>query len=413
VKLKVGKNSLIKLTFVMTILLDAYCFTTIGNRNFTVFYPLSIFVILFGLINLKVTLKGIARNPFSMLMVIYIPLNFFINGGVISSFLISMLLWTFYIMSYRNLSSKAFENIIKAFQVIMNVMAIYGIYQFVAHCMRWPFADIIFEGYMSAGYNWSNSINIAGHIFQRSNAIFREPSFFSQFLGISVLVYIQGLLDNPNQNAKSLMWMIIDLIAMLLSFSGTGVIITALGAILLLMFNKAQKIITYIKCHVLVVILVVIVAIGILIIPNSLNRYFFSRFAEFDSSNVESISAYIRFIKPYMATAEILGNAPFLGLGLGRTYNYTTVIAGNLNNALSVALPRAFAELGIIGGVLYVLFMLKAINKHNILNGSYKAVLIGTYLMTFMHGTWSSEVYWLFLALLNITIIDKTYKIEN
>lgn len=37
-------------------------------------------------------------------------------------------------------------------------------------------------------------------------------------------------------------------------------------------------------------------------------------------------------------------------------------------------------------------------------SSSYKAVLIGTFLMSFMHGTWSSEVYWLLLGFMNVRL---------
>lgn len=406
-RLLLDKNSLFRLVFILTLPLDAYCFITVGNRNITVFYLLIVCLFVFSLIDIGILVGGMKRNIFALLMIFYMPINFLLNGGKATTLLISEILWIFYVISYRRSTYNTYRKTIKVYQWTMNIMAVYGLYQFVAHSIGLPFADIIIPGHMSEGYNWGNDIRIAGFIFRRSNAVFREPSFFSQFLSINILIYVQKLFDEPGKkNQKVYGWIMLNVLAMLVSFSGTGIIMLAGGFIALIFFDGRKVICNYIRKHMPVIMLMTAGFVTMFLLPNPLRDYFFSRFGEFDSSNVESISAYIRFVKPYKATVEILSSHLLLGLGLGNTYNYVTSTIGDLHNSLSIALPRAFAELGIIGGFLYVLFMIKAVNKRNWKFGPYRAILVGTYLMTFMHGTWSSEIYWLFLALLNVKLMN-------
>ena len=408
-RLVINKNKIFNFLFITTLLTDAYCFTTLGNRNITLFYPIVFFLFFLSLVlNNKLILSSISENVFAFLMIVYMPLNYIINGGESSTLMISLILWCLYVFSYRKISVVSFYRFIQLYQSVINITVVYGIYQFFAHALNLPLADIFIDGHMSVGYNWGNDISILGLVLRRSNAIFREPSFFSQFIGVNVLIYIQHLLDNPRQKSrKEYIWLSLNILAMVLSFSGTGILILVGGFVCLLLFNNHRKIGLYIRKHKRIILVLTVVFVMVFLTPNPLRNYFFSRFAEFDSTNVESISAYIRFVKPYEATIEILKNQPWLGLGLGKTYNYSTTITGNLNNALSVALPRSFAELGIIGGVIYVCFMIKGIKKNNLKYGPYKAFLIGAYIMTFMHGTWSSEIYWLFLSAINIDIISK------
>ena len=72
---------------------------------------------------------------------------------------------------------------------MMNVIAIYGIYQLFARVYGFPFGDLIqFKAIWLKRFNWSNQIYILGMHIYRSNAVFREPSF-SQYLAINILIY--------------------------------------------------------------------------------------------------------------------------------------------------------------------------------------------------------------------------------
>ena len=122
---------------------------------------------------------------------------------------------------------------IELFSMIMNAMAIYGIYQFFGRIFSLPFCDLIIEGHMVPGFNWSNSIYSFGIIVERSNAIFREPSFFSQFLAMNILIYANKLLKEDIK-LKYFLLAFLNLSAMILSFSGTGFIILFFGLVIYL-----------------------------------------------------------------------------------------------------------------------------------------------------------------------------------
>lgn len=407
-KLVIEKNRLFSFVFIVSILFDAYCFTTIGNRNITVFYPLSAIFLFFALARPSGMVGRITKNPFTLLMLIYMPLNYWLVGGETPTIAVSMYLWLLFICSGRTSTKVQFESIILVFRKVMNIMAVYGIYQVAAYYFNLPFANISIPGHMAIGYNWGNTINIAGLTLRRANAIFREPSFFSQFLAVNMLCYIEKYIEDRNSIKKdhTLIWICINLMALVVSFSGTGILMLGGGGIILLIVINKSMLWNFVNRHAVLVLIVATGVLWILLIPNQLSSYLFGRLSELDPTNVESISAYIRFVKPYVSTAEILNEHPWFGIGLGNTYNLQLSSVGNLGNALAVALPRSFAELGVIGGIIYILFMIKLVNKNNFSTPYFKAVLISTFLMTFMHGTWTSEVYWLFLSLLNFRVIE-------
>ena len=420
-KLSVGKNKIFTFLF-FTLFLDAYSLLELGNRDVTPIYIGFFFLIGLSVLRTKDIVNGIRQNSYALLMLLYMPMNYLIKGkDGLSSLLIGMFCWFIYVISYRKCKQNTFDKTVHFFQLGMNVMAVYGIYQVLAYKLSLPLGNPWIEGLMVTGYNWGNDIDIAGITLRRANAVFREPSYFSQFLAMNILIYFSCILANT-LNSKSrrhaLNWILINGVALILSFSGTGLLMLFMGLFAILFINKKQDTLKFIKKYLFIILIVIIIGLLLLIIPNPLKEYLIGRTSEFDATNAKSISGYIRMVLPYEASLEIISNDSFLfGCGIGNSSNYLTsgmksisfLMSSEIGRALASAMqpiiPRTIAEEGMIGFSLLILFYLrvwkaKCQNKSNI----YKALLVGTLIMSFMHGTWSSEVYWLFLAFLNVEL---------
>lgn len=419
-KLLVGKNKIFSFLF-FALFLDAYSIVTIGNRGFTLIYIGFIFLCFLTFIHPNEIFVGVKKNPYALLMLIYMPLNYLIFGNDgFFSLAIGMLCWFTYIVSYRTSTNKAFNRTLNFFQAVMNVMAVYGIYQVIAYKFNLPFSDPWIEGLMVKGYNWGNNISIAGISLRRANAVFREPSYFSQFLALNILIYFSNVLSdygNAIYRKKAIQWIIVNCVAILLSFSGTGLLMLVIGIFCLLLVNRREDTVRFIKRYMGLILLVILGIFLLLIIPNPLMTYIVGRTSEFNASNVESISGYIRLVLPYQAAVEILNSGNYLfGCGIGNAEKYLksgisllssfmgSDISTTLVAAMQPILPRTLAEEGLIGGVILVFFYIRMWKNGVNESSSYKAVLIGTFLMSFMHGTWSSEVYWLLLGFLNVRL---------
>lgn len=414
-KLLINKNRVFTFLF-FTLFLDSYCIVQIGNRGITFWYFGAFLLVLVSLLNINNVARGIKENIYAFLMIIYMPLNYLAKGNGLESLAVGLICWIFYIFSYRNETVIQFNRTVDFFQKGMNIFAIYGIYQVFAYFLNLPFKNLWIDNLMVLGYNWGNYIDIGGLHLRRANAIFREPSFFSQFLAINILIYFSYLINNDgtekkNKDYKKISMIVINTIALLLSFSGTGLLILFFGVILLFFLNKKKNTMKFIKKHILLILCIIIGIICVLLVPNPLSSYLVSRVTEFDSTNIYSVSGYLRMILPYQAAGKIIfSNDGLLGLGIGNAhlsvYRVLTNYIIGAEASIQPILPRTIIEEGVIGMVMLIAFSVKTWKIKNFITPSYKAILIGTYLMTFMHATWSSEVFWLFWGFLNVKLID-------
>lgn len=413
--MKITANSIFKFLIVL-LFMDAYVFFIVEKRDITPFYIGAIFLIAIVPFRFNVIISGVRQNVYASLMLLYmIFMNLITRRDVFTSFLISVFCWSFYIISFRRTTTKEFCSTLRLFQKLMNLMAVYGIYQIFAYYYSLPFADLSIPGFMADGYNWGNMITVGSLQLRRSNAIFREPSFYSQFLALNILIYVQSFIDTTsNQNkhlsgkkTHNLRWIVINGIALICAFSGTGLFMFLGGIILLLITNKGRAVFLFVKKHSPLIVAIIAIIVAVFLVPNPITKYLFGRLSEFNSDNVSSISGYLRMILPYQVAIDIiLHNNPLFGVGFGNTIGYITTTSVEAEYSVTELLPSAFASMGLIGGILTVLFLAKCWNKNNIRVGEYRALLIGIYLMTFMHGTWSSEVYWLLLGLTNVHFTD-------
>ena len=166
-KIKINTNMIIAL-YVITIFFDAYCFVEIGNRAVTLFYPVSLLPILLTLKKPYHIILGIRRYIPLALLIIYAAFNFAITDsrdfGALS---VTLFMWIVFLMTYRKSTYNEFRELVQLFQKGMNLMAVYGLYQFVGRLIGLPFTDFwlkgTFERFMSHGYNWTCRILLSGH----------------------------------------------------------------------------------------------------------------------------------------------------------------------------------------------------------------------------------------------------------
>ena len=407
-------KNFIYLFLFLSLFFDSYRFFAIGNRDITLWYVFAFVLITFSLFFEKKIYSFVKTNIVAWLIIIYMIINYCLLGqNEQNSLFIGIFCLLFFIASYRKTTHYNFFKIVNFFQVGMNFFAIYGIYQFIANIFGAPLSNLWMDGFMVDGYNWGNNIVIGGHVFRRANAIFREPSYFSQLLAINMLIYCILLLSGRFSNKKEikfLSWTILNGLALGLSFSGTGALIFILGLLCFPFFYTPYETRHFFKKIVPTFVFLFAVLIYLYISSSPLFNYFVGRLSEFDYTNIQSISGYLRMVLPYQAAYDVLlSSNSFFGEGIGNAK--FLVLSENMRpvgNSVQPIFARTIVEEGFIGFCLLVCFFYQLLKKaKENSNLFYSAIFLGTFFMSFMHGTWSSEMFWLFLGILNVDFSDK------
>lgn len=226
--------------------------------------------------------------------------------------------------------TEASEKFWQGYRYLMLLTSILGLIQLLLMDSFVSFRDALPETFRINGYNTTNAITYGGSIYRANGFFFYEPSFFSQFLGLAILVEIRKW-RNP-------IVIILFAAAMLASFSGTGLIMLGLGLLLI-----ASSTISASKMDALIALLplLIITWVGVYVFP----EFFISRLEEFAQENS---SAYIRFISPFIYVYESYTSSftsMLIGVGPG--------LAGSLRDAEIMAdfpgIGKILFEYGLLG----------------------------------------------------------------
>ncbi|WP_418749335.1 O-antigen ligase family protein [Faecalibacillus intestinalis] len=394
---------------IIAVMFDAYSIINIGDFSVTPFIIVaSLFIIYMCFVkfggNNKITINN---NIILVLFSIYVLFNWGLyNFSNINSFIQTMFYIILFLLSYRKESEQEFEGYINLFNKVMTIMAVYGIYQFIGRIIGLPFTDFYIEGHMVSGYNWSNTTNFMGMVVYRSNAIFREPSYFSQMLAISILLEIVALLEKVKNDKKLYVRLGIKVIAMILTLSGTCYIIITVGLGLFLIRKINNK--KLLKRIVFISTIIVILGIYTLLFT-PIGDYLISRVSELFVYTKDASAGYVRFRSWIFVLQDAWKKSMLFGAGIG-TGKIFIQKWSNLFYAMTLnGLARVAAELGIIGFFLWSVFIISfQFRKKNIkISNSYFMIACVIIPFAIAHETFSSNSYWIFLLVLNSKIVLK------
>jgi hypothetical protein len=224
------------------------------------------------------------------------------------------------------------------------------------------FRDIFPATFRVNGYNTTNAIVYGGSVFRANGFLFYEPSFFSQFLGLAILVEMR--------TRRSPLALALFIAGMLASFSGTGLIMLGCGLLIVasrsFAVSKKEALIAFLP-------LLLIALIGIYVFP----EFFISRLEEFVQENS---SAYIRFVSPFIYVFLAYTSSfvsMLLGVGPG--------VAGSLRDAEMMAdfpgIGKMLFEYGMLGVTVVSAIYLRYCKRANMVTWIRWPILLIQFLL--------------------------------
>lgn len=277
------------------------------------------------------------------------------------------------------------ERVMKTlFAVFLNValfIAICGIGQYVLQFFVSPAYVFPLENFLPAelrvsGFNMQAPIAYGSSIYRANGIFMQEPSFFSQFLAIAVLVELLG---------PARLWRVaLCTVAIMASHSGTGLIVLAVCLPVLVVVQRRWN-------------LVVIAAITLLLLflaaPYLHLDHLIARIGEFGS---ERSSAYERFVGGFrIFEASIAADPAKLLFGYGAG-SYRDLVHGLNHPAAEMALFKIVIEYGLVGTLLYFGFVLFCIFGAR---GPF-VLRLALVVTLFLNGAYNTFVHSIALALL-------------
>jgi len=187
------------------------------------------------------------------------------------------------------------DRILDTFASLMSVLALVGIGQVLGQLVGIPKYDpvaLLPEQFLGKAFH--NHIKIAYDLdyFKADGIVFAEPSFFSQFLGFAILLRIDRINSGAGSKTAEWVWLVIHMLALVLTFSGTGLIALAFGLLWTIHRWKLSH-------------LMLMGAVGTLFVAVVLlspwGHFLTSRVEEFTTRDS---SASRRFISPFRLAAE-------------------------------------------------------------------------------------------------------------
>jgi hypothetical protein len=225
------------------------------------------------------------------------------------------------------------------FSSMMCFFALIALYQFGAQAyLGIPYSDPLAalpDGMTMAGYEVSYPIRYGSPIYKSNAYLFLEPSFLSQFLALALLVEIIMF--------RRLLAVVLQILGLITTFSGTGLVLVAITLPLALLVNLRNR-----RLALLGSIAVIAISGAVLSNPAVLERS--------GEINDPGSSASIRFSTPYERMMELsLESASSLLIGYGAGSADRLKLDDRLANFPAV--PKAIIEYGLIGGIPLLLLI--------------------------------------------------------
>lgn len=406
-------NNWVFVLLLSSMLFDAYSLFFIGAYPVTVFTVVLVCIIVISWGQALFGYRKLSNFP-ALLCIVYLLLNcIFYAMKNIQSMLLFEFLFCGGLFLRRKISAWQWNNFIKIFQRVMFVLAIYGIYQLVGRMYHWPFTDLIWEGHMVRGYNWTNKISVGTVSVFRSNAIFLEPSFFSQFLAVAICIQLFEILikkEKGNLPIKILN-LVVFCAALLCTFSGTGILVLGITTMIAFIFFIKRG---YIKRKTGVRFILVICALGLscaVLFPDIV-QYLIKRFGEIIEFNSNASSGYVRFIAGYKTLFEAWEYNPFFGVGIGNVDDFIALHSGEILSRGN-AFVRVGIELGLIGILIWFFYTGLCIQRSSCKDPTYLILAIGIIVLQFMSDAFSMNYFWALLYCVNIDIVESDVVLTN
>jgi hypothetical protein len=260
-----------------------------------------------------------------------------------TSLLLLLATYVPFVLGLRGADARALlPRLLDRFLIMITVLAGLALFQFAIQLVGVPYTDVVKDivpsQFLMHGFNTSYPVQYGSSLYKSNAFICLEASFCSQFLGFGIVVCT---LRNGGW------WrMIMFVLAILSTVSGTGLLLLACAGVLLAVHKGARFALT-------ALLGVSLVALIISFTPAS--SIFAARATETSSS---TSSGSLRFVQPYQRTWDALGSDPMtvaFGSGPGfadrdaAAFFYRTGLP--LNYAL---LPKLILEYGVVGTTAFI-----------------------------------------------------------
>lgn len=392
----------IYILLIISLFFDAYALFYIQTFPVTLFTIFSVIYIVTGLLKNKFMVIKITRqNIVLFLLIVILFINYIFYGlKHTTSFLQALYFMILCLLAYREELQDNFNNYCFLYQKLMTYMAVYGIYQFIGRLVGFPFTDLIVSNYMVEGYNWTNSTYIFGQNVLRSNAIFREPSYFGQMLAISLLLYMPSIVSKEQRDKKIIIPIILQSIAMITTISGTSIFLFAIAFSLYCVVMYKNK-----KIWKRLLLLVGLGAsfLGYILFFTQFGSYFLNRINELFVYNRDASSGFVRFRSWIFVVEESWKVNLFFGSGIGSGAEYVAEYARKFYGMTLNGFAKVATELGLIGIFFWCMHILLFLRKKRnaTISNNYLILACAMIPLIFMQEAFSSNIFWLFMMLLN------------
>lgn len=307
---------------------------TVGNNQIPLILVLTLLSLLFillsnresGMIVVRITLffSFLLLTTIFMLNKEYSAFSYF--------YLIALYIPFLFYLSFRN---EIKIKLIQRFLTFILVTSFIGIIQFVFQLIGGSFIDpfaYLSSSYTQQGYLSTYQISYDSNIMKSNGIFYLEPSLFSQFLAIGIVIEISLF--------KRWWRIIIYLLALMVTFSGTGILLLIAATIPILFKLKLKNMLLF--------LILGLIIFG-LFASSEFGQYTLSRTQEYKSPN-SSFST--RFINPYKVSIDSDPKDLLFGHGPGQADRTEFVYPVNFS-----VLPKLLYEYGLIPSILFVIFL--------------------------------------------------------
>ncbi len=305
----------------------------------------------------------------------------------LSSFAYLLSIYVLYLFRLKH-KAGAYERTLDVFQNAMMVCACLGLAQFlgqfaVGSDLVFPIDLYVSPDFLMEKFNVIIPLTYSSSIMKANGVVFLEPSFFSQFLGLSLVI---ELLHRKRARRLALI-----IGGMIVSYSGTGLSLAVLFSAWILLRQGNFRLVM-LACVTLVILVIGSEAFNLSI--------FFDRIGEFGS---RESSGFARFISPFYLISDFLISSPknfLFGLGPGSILAGVSLAASYDYLAHDATWIKLLYEYGAIGSLLLLGYMALALfagSRDRILAGAilYLFLFLGGYLLNgIMHSVFAALLVW-------------------